>query len=339
MSEIDSTVPHEVLLCNFGGPAEEAEVAPFLRRLFEDPFIIRAPLGPMRRLLAKRIATKRAPASAEEYRHIGFSPINRLTETVARGLEQRLQRKRPQSRVMVVNRYTPPFAEDVVPTLNPKARRFVLTLYPHFCHSTVASSLKDLDLAHRAHFDGADLTATRIFSWWHNPKYLSYTADGVIEKVKEVLPALGQAPLTILYSMHGIPVRYHMRGDPYCHEAKSHTDEVTRRVREVLSASFPAQASQVHFQLCYQSRVGPVEWVKPYTEETIQSLGKERGGMVMLVPLSFTSDHIETLYEMDVTYKEVALANGFSQYARVAPANDDPRFIDCLVSILEGCGY
>lgn len=332
-------VPREILLCNFGGPASADEVYPFLVRLFEDPFIIRAPLGRLRPMLARRIARKRAPASAEEYKKIGFSPINRLTQSVAQGVEARLQKTHADTKVIVVNRYTAPFASDMVEHLNPNARRLVITLYPHFCHSTVASSLRDLDLAYRSAHEGRDLPATRVYSWWHHPQYVTFTADALIKKLLQVCRERPQGQLTVMYSAHGIPVRYHQRGDPYCHETLAHTEELTKRARLAVADAFPDRQNDIHFQLCYQSRVGRVEWVKPYTDDTIQKLGPERGGALVLVPLSFTSDHIETLYEMDVTYKEMGLQAGFDHYDRVPPANDDPRFLDCLAEIIKYHGF
>ena len=118
-------------------------------------------------------------------------------------------------------------------------------------------------------------------------------------------------------------------------ETTGHFNEVKRKVLAELD---PEQADRIHWELCYQSRVGPVEWTKPYTDETIYELAKSRGGHLLIYPVSFTSDHIETLYEMDVTYKEQALDEGFQSYYRVSGANKDMNFTHCLVDILQAHG-
>ena len=324
-----SAVPHVVILCNFGGPTAAAEVEPFLRRLFEDPFIIRAPLKPwMRRWLAKRIATKRAPKSTAEYQEIGFSPINKMTTIQAGLLEGMLRQERPNTRVVIVNRYTPPDAAEVVKSLDFQGSRiFVLTLYPHLCHSTTVSSLRDFDLAVEAHLGHRDVPSTRVFSWWQTPRYLEHTYARLQTGLAPLVSGAAK-PTTILFSAHGIPVRYHNRGDPYVTEIQAHFSELKRRGEAWLKREHPQ--ADVLWQLSFQSRVGPVEWVKPYTDETIARLGKERGGKLLVVPISFTADHIETLYEMDHTYQALARQSGFTDYARVVPSNADPELAACL---------
>lgn len=330
------TQPHEVILCNFGGPTSESEVEPFLRRLFEDPFIIRAPIGPtLRRLLARRIATKRAPKAAHEYAKIGFSPINRMTDAQGRELERLLKAIRPNTTVHVVNRYTAPFAADVVKKLVvPQSRLFILSLYPHICHSTTVSSYRDFDLAFEAHFGHRDVPSTRVFSWWHNRRYLDYAAGKLKEGLARALPLTPGAPVRVVFSAHGVPLRYQNRGDPYVNEIAAHFAELKARGE----ASLGADASRVSWHLSFQSRVGPVEWVKPYTEETIRELAAG-GGTLLLVPISFTADHIETLFEMDVTYQELGRAHGFKAYARVEPGNDDPALAACLADVLVQHGF
>ncbi len=332
-------VPHVVVLLNFGGPTSSQEVEPFLRRLFEDPFIIRAPLpARFRRMLARRIATKRAPKSSAEYAKIGFSPINRMTNAQAAHLEATLRQIRPNTKVVVINRYTAPYAEDVVKTIDfTNSRIFMVTLYPHLCHSTTVSSLRDFDLAVEAHLGHRHIPTTRVFSWWQTPRYLAHTYQRLEQGLAPLLKSDPSEPVTVVFSAHGIPVKYHNRGDPYVTETHAHFNELKRRGEDWLAAHYPQ--AKVLWDLSFQSRVGPVEWVKPYTDETIQRLGKERGGSVLLVPISFTADHIETLYEMDHTYRELALASGFKRYARVVPSNDDPELAASLVDALKAHGF
>jgi len=334
-------VPHVVILCNFGGPASAAAVEPFLKRLFEDPFIIRAPLPIwMRRWLANKIATKRGPKALAEYREIGFSPINRMTAIQALHLEQQLQQVRPGTRVLVINRYTSPSADEVLAGEDLLGKRvFLITLYPHLCHSTTVSSLRDFDLALERRYGNRDLPNTRVYSWWQTPRYLAHTYKNLESCLAPLVHANPAEPITILFSAHGIPIRYHERGDPYVNEIQTHFSELKRRGEAWLSLQGNGALQRCHWKLSFQSRVGPVAWVKPYTEEAIAELGKAHGGTLMLVPISFTADHIETLYEMDHTYQHLALQSGFKRYARAVPSNDDPELAACLADALKAHGF
>lgn len=334
--------PHEVILLNFGGPTRAEEVEPFLYRLFLDPFIIRTKMPDFfRRFLARRIAKKRAPKVIAEYQKIGFSPINRLTEAQGRHLEAELRKIRPDSKVRIVNRYMAPFADDVVKDVDPaRAKVFLLSLYPHFCHSTTVSSIRDFDLAFERRHGHREFPSVRIFSWWQNPKYVEHTTKKLREALEKVLTLDAMSPVTILFSAHGIPERYDTRGDPYVTETRAHFSELRRRTEGWLDTlAGGKQKGRCHWELSFQSRVGPVAWVRPYTDEKIQELGKSRGGALLLVPVSFTSDHIETLFEMDHTYRELALTVGFKSYARATPSNDDPELAACLADVLRQHGY
>jgi len=334
------SVLYTVFLFNFGGPESEREVHPFLLKLFEDPFIIRAPIGnTLRKFLAKRIAKKRAPKAAHEYAKIGFSPINSFTKDQATNLEYALKKIRPSTKVVIVNRYTAPFATDVVKSLkDTKGRFFMLSLYPHVCHSTTVSSYRDFDLALNERFDDKNFTTTRIFSWWHNPAFLDYSASQVWKKISEISHSSDEK-ITVLFSAHGIPKKYQQRGDPYVNEIYAHFEEIKQRC-EVWKTTGPerTKATAVDWNLAFQSRVGPVEWTKPYTEESIVSLGKNKGTL-LIVPISFVSDHIETLFEMDHTYRELALQSGFASYQRVSPPNSDPTLAECLSQVLIHHGF
>jgi ferrochelatase len=330
---------NEIILCNFGGPTKMEEVQPFLYLLFSDPLVIKIPFTPLRNFVAKRISKKRAPESGKEYEKIGFSPINKMTQFQADKIQELLRKEHPNTNVHVVNRYTAPFAEDVIPKLKfDGGKVFILTMYPHFCHSTTATSVREVDQAILKRFGTKEVDSTRIYSWWHNQSYLEYTTRQVQDKLEEVLQSEKEGPITVMFSAHGLPKRYREKGDPYVSETTGHYNEVKRRVESWLKES-DHDESRVHWDLSYQSRVGPVEWTKPYTDETIDELAKSRGGHLLIYPVSFTSDHIETLYEMDVTYKEQALKTGFQSYHRVSGANDDPQLTRCLVDILKAHGF
>lgn len=330
---------NEIILCNFGGPTKEEEVRPFLFLLFDDPLVIKIPFAPLRTFLAKRISKKRAPESNHEYAKIGYSPINKMTQFQADKLQEKIREIYPNTDVHVINRYTAPFAKDVVPKLKfDGGKLFILTMYPHFCHSTTATSVREVDEAIRARFPKTEVDSTRIYSWWHNQSYLEYSTEQVRAKLEAVLKEQTDGPITLMFSAHGLPKRYREKGDPYVTETSGHFHEVKRRVQEWMKQS-GHDVTRVHWELCFQSRVGPVEWTKPYTDETIEKLGPTRGGHLLIYPVSFTSDHIETLFEMDVTYKNLALEKGFKSYYRVSGANDDEKFTDCLKDILISHGF
>ncbi len=334
---------NDVFLLHFGGPTSSAEVEPFLTELFEDPFILRVLLPEfLRKMLGRFIARRRVPKSDAQYRAIGYSPINRYTEIQARLLEKKLREIRPKTRVHVINRYTAPRAGEVVRHFDPRESRrvFLLTLYPHFSHATAGSSMFDFDKAWRlCHGDEHEgrMAMTRIPSWWFQRDYLDYSWDLLKASMEPALAAAKKSDnkrITVLFSAHGLPAKYIRRADPYPHEIRAHFAELRAR-----TLKWVPRDVDVAFELSFQSRVGPVEWLKPYTEEMIARLGRERGGQLVMVPVSFVSDHIETLYEMDVTYKADAAKAGFSGWHRVGVPNADERLAHCLRQTLVDHGF
>lgn len=338
------SIQNDVFLLHFGGPTSSDEVQPFLTELFEDPFILRLLLPePARKALGRFIARRRVPKADRQYRAIGYSPINRYTEAQARHLEAKLREIRPNTNVHVINRYTAPRAVDVVRAFDPRlARRvFLLTLYPHFSHATAGSSMFDFDKAWRLCHGTDHDKMTRVSSWWHQRDYLDYSWDllrealhGALDAALDSSSGLTSEKITVLFSAHGLPVKYLRRGDPYPHEIRAHFAELEARARKWLPPG-----ADVTFELSFQSRVGPVEWLRPYTEDMIAQLGRERGGHLVMVPVSFVSDHIETLYEMDVTYKADAQKAGFTGWHRVRMPNDDERLAHCLRQTLVTHGF
>lgn len=338
-----SGIQNDVFLLHFGGPTSSAEVEPFLTELFEDPFILRVLLPEfLRKRLGRYIARRRVPKSDAQYRAIGYSPINRYTEIQAGLLEKKLRELRPKTRVHVINRYTPPRAEQVVRHFDPRESRriFLLTLYPHFSHATAGSSMFDFDqawrLCHGDHYNDR-MAMTRVTSWWFQRDYLDYSWDLLKETLEPALAAAKNSDnkrITVLFSAHGLPAKYIRRADPYPHEIRAHFAELRARTMKWLPPGV-----DVAFELSFQSRVGPVEWLRPYTEEMITRLGSERGGQLIMVPVSFVSDHIETLYEMDVTYKADAAKAGFTGWHRVRVPNDNERLAHCLSQALVEHGF
>lgn len=311
---------HAVILFNLGGPDSPAAVQPFLFNLFNDPAIIGAP-APLRYLLARFISARRAPKARGIYDQIGGkSPILPETEAQARALEQVLRARHPsdETRVFIVMRYWHPRADAVVAEVQRFApdRVTLLPLYPQFSTSTSQSSFEEW---HRAAAKKGLKVETRSFCCYPNqPGFIEAQADLIRAAQAQI-----KTPYRILFSAHGLPEKTVRAGDPY-------QMQVEATARALLDALVAAPDSVV----CYQSRVGPLKWIGPSTEDEITRAGREGLG-VLLVPLAFVSEHSETLVELDIEYRELAAHAGVPQYERVSTVRDHPAFIAGLADAVE----
>ena len=302
-----------VVLFNLGGPDSLAAVRPFLTNLFDDPAIIRLPRLP-RWIVARIIAYRRAPVAREIYRHLGgASPILANTEAQARVLEATLGEG---FRVFVAMRYWQPLSADTaaaVKAWNPD-RVALVPLYPQFSTTTTASSLASWQRA-AAHVGLA--APTRLLCCYPDE-------TGLVEAISDPLAraldetAVGER-VRVLFSAHGLPERIVAEGDPY-------RWQVERTVAAVLARLGRPGLDAV---LCFQSRVGPLAWIKPATDEEIRRAGAERCSLVV-VPIAFVSEHSETLVELDRDYGNLAKASGVPTYRRLPTVGTDARFISGL---------
>jgi ferrochelatase len=308
-----------VLLLNLGGPQRLEDVRPFLFNLFSDRQIIR--LGPafLQSTIARLIAWRRAPKSQANYRLIGGgSPILEKTMAQARALETLLA-EHGEYLVRPCMRYWHPFADQALKemaTANVE-RIIALPLYPHYSIATTGSSLTDLNRA-RTRL-GLDLPIHAIHSWPDQPDYIAALAA----RVEAGLAHPSADPVEILYSAHSLPVRFIEEGDPY-------VDDLHRTIAAL------ERLTGRPGRLCYQSRSGPVEWLGPSTPEGIGAIAATGGSSILVVPLSFVSDHVETLVEIDIQYRQLAESLGLG-FAVTAALNDDPRFIAGLADLVLGC--
>ncbi len=309
-----------VVLLNLGGPERLEDVEPFLYNLFSDRQIIR--LGPsfLQKPLARFIAHRRAPKSRECYRRIGGgSPLARITAEQATALEKALARH-GCFRVTVAMRYWPPFAREVLASLAAEGiqRLVALTLYPHYSVATTGSSLDDLHKA-AAGMPG-QFTIVEIPSWPTQVDYVRCLADSILEGYR----AMKGDAARVVYSAHSLPVRFIEEGDPYLDQLK----ETIVAVEKITGLSG---------RLCFQSRSGPVRWLAPSTPEMLAELAGQGVKAVLMVPISFVSDHVETLYEIDIQYRRLADDLGLT-LARTASLNDRPLFIAGLRDlVLDAC--
>lgn len=324
-----------VLLLNLGGPETLDDVQPFLFNLFADPDIIRLPrlFRFLQKPLAQLISVLRAPKSKEGYASIGGgSPLRRITDAQAEELRKALCAKNVPAKVYVGMRYWHPFTEEAIEQIKRDGitKLVVLPLYPQFSISTSGSSLRLLESIFREDEYLVNMQHTVIPSWYQREGYIKAMAD-LIEK--ELGNFDSPDKVMIFFSAHGVPLAYvEEAGDPY----KAEMEECVDLIMEELEKRRITNA----YTLAYQSRVGPVEWLKPYTDDTIIELGKKGVKRLLAVPISFVSEHIETLEEIDVEYKELALKSGIQKWGRVPALGCEATFISDLAdAVIESLPY
>lgn len=320
-----------ILLLNLGGPDSLEAVRPFLFNLFSDREIIR--LGPsfLQKPLAYLISTLRHKKTESYYKLIeGKSPILEITQRQAKALEKVLNdslltiHNSRSFKVFIGMRYWHPLIEEVVPEIHHQGIKRVLALglYPHYSVATTGSSFSKMkDVVSRFPID-----VFTISSWHDNPLYI----DSLVESIKKGLDNFGTSasnlhPLSndvhILFSAHSLPKKFIEEGDPYLEHIRGTINEITKRIK-------------ITWDLSFQSKSGPVEWLEPSTDEMIKELAGRGVKNLLVVPISFVSDHIETLYEIDILYKRMAESLGM-RLRRTESLNASPLFISALSGIVK----
>lgn len=306
-----------VVLFNLGGPDRLEAVRPFLFNLFNDPAIIGAP-GPIRWLLAQRISRRRAPVAREIYRQLGGgSPLVPLTEAQAGALETALG---PDHKVFVCMRYWHPMSAEVVQAVRTWGpdRVVLLPLYPQFSTTTSGSSLTDWNRAAAA--VGLRVPVQAVCCYPTERGFVTAVAD-LIRPAYERAAQRGTP--RVLFSAHGLPKKVIAAGDPYQDQVERSSAAVVRMLG----------IEGVDWRITYQSRVGPLAWIGPSTDDEIRRAGSECRPLV-LVPIAFVSEHSETLVELDIEYRHLAEQAGVPAYERVAAVGTHPRFIDGLARLV-----
>lgn len=301
---------------NLGGPDSLESVYPFLKNLFSDPAILRYP-SIIRKPLAWLLARKRLGAAKENYRILGGkSPIFENTKLQSEKLEAYLQEKYPGNtwKTFVCMRYWKPFAHDVTKDVKKfQPHRVVLMpLYPQFSTTTTDSSFRDWE---KAAEKNRLTTATRRTCCY--PEMRGFV-ESIGIQVEKTLTEMGTENTRVLFSAHGLPEFMIKEGDPYCWQVGKTVQGIIKSVEQ-----------NIDWKICYQSRVGPLAWTKPYLSEEIIAAGKE-GKNVLVVPVSFVSEHSETLVELDREYKLLAEKSGVPLYRRVQTVGTGDKFIEGL---------
>ena len=307
-----------VFLLNLGGPRNLEEVEPYLYELFSDPLLISAPFGPFRPLFAKLISHFRAPSSAEKYGLIGGrSPLVEETEKQGRALSAVLGDGYTVHLAMRAGH--PSTAEGVRDALAAGAERAVaLPLYPQYSNATTLSSLLELRRLWPA---GRPLAEVR--EWHAHAGYLEASAEALRETLAGLAPGEREKAL-VVFSAHGLPMSQVRKGDPYPDQVEASARETARR------------AGVADWRLTYQSRVGPVKWLGPDTNEFLAA--NAQGRAIVTVPVAFVSEHLETLYDMDILAKDAALKAGAVAYRRVPALGARPSFVKALAEIVRAAG-
>jgi ferrochelatase len=318
-----------IVMLNLGGPDSLQAVRPFLYNLFSDRDIIR--LGPpfLQKPLAWLISTLRSKKTESMYRLIGGkSPILDITMSQAEALEKALNAdvraysNTPlQFKVYIGMRYWYPFIKETVNNIlkDGVSRLIVLSLYPHYSKATTGSSVDDFKRV-----IGKDININYIEQWYDFPAYIDSLADLIASGTEE----FRESGFDILYSAHSLPQSFIDEGDPYLDHIKQTINKVNERLAEE-----PYNITDLKWRLSFQSKTGPVKWLEPSTEETINKLSEEGCRNLFVVPISFVSDHIETLYEIDIQYKELAKEKGIN-LKRCASLNISDKFISALKELI-----
>jgi len=327
-----------VLLLNLGGPETLDDVQEFLYNLFADPDILRLPdaVGWAQPLLASVVSYARAPTSQEGYKAIGGgSPIRRTTEEQARALQGAMRAQDVDAKCYVAMRYWNPFTEEAIERV--KRDRItdlvILPLYPQFSVSTSGSSLRLLEKIFKEDPALKDLRHTVIPSWYQRRGYVCAMANLIEREIlafdackQSAKKGLSSRKAHVFFSAHGVPKSYVTEaGDPYKEEMEETVDLIVEELR----------GRGIEYNghtLAYQSRVGPVEWLEPYTGDSIRYLANQGVEALVVVPISFVSEHIETLEEIDMEYREVAEDCGIQGWRRVPALGCDEVFISDLAS-------
>jgi len=313
-----------VLVFNLGGPESLRDVKPFLYQLFSDPEIIRIKWSPLRKAVAYLIATLRKKKSQGYYSLIGGgSPLRRLTEEQAAALEKELKDRGLDAQTFVGMCTWKPFLRDAVERVAQSGvdRLVILPLFPQYSFTTTRAGSEVLRRLVAATPVVKGMNTLWISTWAEHPTYIESFSSFIS---KELAKFTEPDKVQLLFSAHSIPESYVREGDPYLDQTKASVE----RIMDRLGRKNP-------YQLSFQSKIGPVKWLEPATNDVIVDYGKRGIQNVLVVPISFVSEHIETLYELDILYQKVAKDAGISNFRRVPALNSDPTFIRALADIVQ----
>jgi len=313
-----------VVLLNMGGPDSLDDVPAYLRNIFRDPFILDMPFGPLvRPWLSRLIVRRRAAASADRYRLIGGrTPLTAIARKQAEAIAAALAQRGVAAVAVPGMRYWHPFAQEAVARLAEEGvyRIVALSMYPAYCRATSGSSFADFERAVQSGLPGVPVS--RIEDWPALPAYIDFLARGVVAARDSIAPE--HRPRTaVLFSAHSVPVRLIAQGDPY----RGHIERSFRLVCERLPA-------ELRTALAWQSAAGPGKWLEPDSKSLALLLRQEGFEHLVVVPLGFVAENIETLWDIEIDLRSFALEQGFKSFVRVACPNDDASAMGGLAELI-----
>jgi protoporphyrin/coproporphyrin ferrochelatase len=308
-----------IVLFNLGGPDSPAAVRPFLFNLFNDPAIITLP-GPLRWMLAQFISRKRAPVAQAIYAELGgASPLLAETETQAKALEAALADDRDNEyRVFTAMRYWHPMSDETAGDVAEWGAEHVvlLPLYPQFSTTTTESSIRDWSRAVAA--IGYKVPTAVMCCYPVQPDYVAAQARLLRAELRQT-----PGPVKVLFSAHGLPVKFIEGGDPYQWQIEQGAEAIAKE----------SGLGATDYRVCYQSRVGRLEWLGPSLDQALTEAARHSANVVVM-PISFVSEHSETLVELDIEYKEIAANLGIGHYRRVRTLTADAGYITALKKLV-----
>ena len=310
---------YAVVLFNLGGPDSLEAVEPFIFNLFSDHDIFKIPFG--QKLFAKIMSGLRAPRVREKYKQIGGkSPINKWTEIQRSMLHEELQNVVFNVEVYTAMRYWNPTIEEVIEKIAeiPFDKIALVPLYPHYSITTTGSAFNEW----RRIYKGDAGRLIYVYDYFANPKYISALNERIDESIL-LFPKDVRGDIQIVFSAHGTPESLAKKGDPY-----------PKQIKKTVACVMEARNFSHEFHLCFQSKVGPAKWLKPSTEETIKRLAEKGKKQLLVVPISFVSDHIETLFELDIEYRIIANKGNIENYLVMNGLNDSKIFVAALKELV-----
>ena len=326
--------PHKIGLVffNMGGPDSLDAVQPFLYNLFADNDIVQMPIPPwLQKLFAWRVSHKRKKEGKENYHKIGGrSPIEPFSRQQAEGILALVQpllaeKGFPPAKCYLAMRYWHPRAEATLEQLKADGitHAILVPLYPHYSLATIGSSLREwtqlLERPENKAF-ASTLQQSTLCSHYEHPLFLQAVAETIHTAFAEKSWSCPSEEVLLVFSAHGLPISY----------VENNNDPYPRQIKATIDALITQHFPKNKWQLCWQSKVGPLEWLKPYTEDLIEQLAIEKRDNVLMVPIAFVSDHIETLFELDMLYVPLGAKHGMQHYHRAGALNNSVTYQQCL---------
>jgi ferrochelatase len=310
---------YAVILFNLGGPDSLEAIKPFLFNLFSDHDIFKIPVG--QKFFAKIMSILRTPEVKKKYEQIGGkSPINDWTQLQRSMLQQELEKVVSDIDVYTAMRYWHPTIKDIAENVSEKAfdKIVLLPLYPHYSITTTGSSFNEW----RRVYKGEAEKLTYVYDYYDNARYINALNERIDETILR-FPEDVRNDIQLLFSAHGLPESIAKQGDPY-----------PEQIDKTIACVMKARNFSHEYHLCFQSKVGPAKWLKPSTDEMISGLAEKGKKQLLVIPISFVSDHIETLFELDIEYRMIADEVNIENYIIMKGLNDSKAFVGALKELV-----